>query len=354
MTILKALAMILVVLGHVDSHKFSWFPPYSFHLTIFFFVSGYFYKEIYEKDMFLFARKKFNSLVVPYFLYNFCYAVLTFLLRTRLNIVVDATENFNLKSFFIMPFINGHQYMLYLAAWFVLQLFVIQLVFLAVHSILKKLITSKEFHLMFFLLVALLATYLAKEGYNKSSLGIITIRTLFGMFFFYLGFYYKLVLEKTNIFKVQILLPLFVIQIILLRINNGDLNYGFVWAYYNNLVFTPIVTGVNGIYLYLFISRAISKVLPSNDILLSIGKNTFHIMANHLLVFFLINTLIVWKSSVVTKEVLNNVWYIHNPDKYWLLYVGLGVLIPTYISKFIKSLLKKPIDSDQLVNQGVQ
>ena len=37
-----------------------------------------------------------------------------------------------LRGFFLEPFLDGHQYHLYLAAWFVLQLYLVHLVFQAV------------------------------------------------------------------------------------------------------------------------------------------------------------------------------------------------------------------------------
>ena len=52
--ILSCMAIIFVVAGHIDFGVFDvagMFPYYSFHVGIFAFVSGYFYKEENEKNI---------------------------------------------------------------------------------------------------------------------------------------------------------------------------------------------------------------------------------------------------------------------------------------------------------------
>ena len=45
--ILKALAITLVVSGHLEFRLFDMFPPYSFQLALFFFISGMLFKDKY-------------------------------------------------------------------------------------------------------------------------------------------------------------------------------------------------------------------------------------------------------------------------------------------------------------------
>ena len=48
-TLLKALAILLVVSGHLEFSLMGMFTPYSFQLALFFFISGYLFKEKYLK-----------------------------------------------------------------------------------------------------------------------------------------------------------------------------------------------------------------------------------------------------------------------------------------------------------------
>ena len=67
-SILKGLGIIAVVIGHSSWRLDNIFDPYSFHMALFIFISGYFYKISYEDNCILFIKNKIKSLVIPYFL----------------------------------------------------------------------------------------------------------------------------------------------------------------------------------------------------------------------------------------------------------------------------------------------
>lgn len=69
MDILKGLGIILVVMGHYYL-PFVWFTPYSFHMPLFIFASGYFYNPKYENTPLLLLKKRAKSLLLPYFSYS--------------------------------------------------------------------------------------------------------------------------------------------------------------------------------------------------------------------------------------------------------------------------------------------
>lgn len=82
--ILSALGIIFVVAGHLGYDVFTvggLFPYYSFHVFIFLFVSGYFYKEEAEEDMAGYIWGKCVTLLFPYFLWNLFYGVAAQVLR---------------------------------------------------------------------------------------------------------------------------------------------------------------------------------------------------------------------------------------------------------------------------------
>ena len=49
--VLKALAILLVVSGHLEFSLLGMFTPYSFQLALFFFISVYLFKEKYLYDV---------------------------------------------------------------------------------------------------------------------------------------------------------------------------------------------------------------------------------------------------------------------------------------------------------------
>lgn len=154
-------------------------------------------------------------------------------------------------------------------------------------------------------------------------------RTLFGTFFYFLGYFYRYISEekKINIFKTPYLMIMFVIQIYLLT-KYGNVHYYMVWSDFLGNIYIPIIASVNGIFLYLFISKALSKLLSSNDLLVKIGQHSIHILALHLFIFFIINVIWVNRHDI-DISVLQDVFYREN-QKYWLVYVGSAVLLPTF------------------------
>ena len=107
---LKALAIILVVSGHLEFSVFGMFPPYSFQLALFFFISGMLFKEKYIDDVSTYFVKRIKSLLVPYFCYEVFYLMITSILAKYSGHFLGDTPS--LKTFFVTPFLNGHQLLL--------------------------------------------------------------------------------------------------------------------------------------------------------------------------------------------------------------------------------------------------
>lgn len=65
--ILKAWGIIFVIMGHTASVFSGWI--YTFHMGLFFFVSGYLFYNKKLDTMFVFVRRKIKTLLLPYFLF---------------------------------------------------------------------------------------------------------------------------------------------------------------------------------------------------------------------------------------------------------------------------------------------
>lgn len=60
----KGIAIFLVVVGHIETIPFIKSTIYSFHIPLFFLLSGYFVD--FSKDFGFQVKKMFRSLIVPY------------------------------------------------------------------------------------------------------------------------------------------------------------------------------------------------------------------------------------------------------------------------------------------------
>ena len=91
-------------------------------VPLFFFISGYLFKKSYLDNLIIFFKKRVKSLILPYYLYNTFYLLITIL-------IAKFSGKFwglevSLKNFFLTPFLNGHQFDLSCPLWFVPQLFI--------------------------------------------------------------------------------------------------------------------------------------------------------------------------------------------------------------------------------------
>ncbi len=323
---------------------FNWFSPYSFMLTVFFFVSGYLYNE--APSIFGYIKKRFKRLVIPYYTWNAFYVVIFFIVTS---IGLLQWGPINLYTFFVQPWVNGEQFAFNLAAWFVLTLFLTQLLFVVMRSVLKRFNLSKEY-LIFgvFLLLGLMSTYLSSLGCTNSFFLVLN-RVLFGLPFIQLGFLYKTKLEKYDKPSIISIILLFVVQFSLLHIY-GNLEYNPLYLNYRGNILQPFLSSFTGIWLCLQISMVFAKVfrpqtLPSK-LLKNVGDNSWSIMINQFFGFWLLSTvflffgangfnLTVYKTDIYYR-------YLINGDPHSLiLYVIVGISFPLILSYCLIRLRRK-------------
>lgn len=345
--ILKALAILLVVSGHLEFSLLGMFTPYSFQLALFFFISGYLFKDKYIDDVFTFVKRRVQTLLVPYFLYNAFYLGVTVL-------IAKLTGHFwgkeiTLKNFFITPFLNGHQFDLSCPLWFVTQLFMTMIVFLFLFRTLKKSIDNKYFHLTVFTILGVLAIPVSKI-FPVDPMTLVVIRTMFSVFFVYLGYHYKHYIEQhIDIFTAKWFGVIIVVQSLLWMFNRDydpehgiGLSYVLVWARFDQQLIVPIITALTGIWASLLAVKIAYPYVKDIKFVKLMGENTYHIMANHLLVMYVITAIFLKINGIPIAERANHdIYWIYNPVQTTYLYFVLTMVISTYIGVGLKFLKKK-------------
>ena len=346
-TMLKALAILLVVSGHLEFSLMGMFTPYSFQLALFFFISGYLFKIKYLDDVPGFITRRAKSLLLPYFFYNLFYLMVTVLIFKWTGKFWG--EPISLKNFFITPFLNGHQFNLSCPLWFVTQLFISMIVFLFLFRVFIRMKDNKSFHLVLFSIIGLSAIPLSKL-IVLSPLALVAVRTMFSVFFIYLGFYYREFIEnKINIFTAKWLGCVIAIQSVLWMFNRDydpthgiGLSYVLVWARFDEQMFVPILTSLTGIWMSLFVIKILYPCMKDIKFIRLMGENTYHIMANHIFVMFVITAIFLHLNGIPMEERANhNIYWIYNPVQTTYLYFVLTMIVSTYIGVFLKFLNKK-------------
>lgn len=295
--ILNGIAILLVILGHLDFRILTiggLFPYYSFHVMVFAFVSGYFYKEEATEHPGRYLLHKAKGLLLPYMIWNLIYGLLAAGLRVA---GFGFGDPINIRSLFLEPFLGGHQYALNFPSWFVPALFLVQAVNLMGRKIFDLLpARANAFREMIILsgtlIVGILVVYLAQTGhvwgYYKTP-----GRILFMLPVFEMGVFYRKHLEKRDHVKWYIYFPvLLVIQIAIVKLCGG-LAFSAVWVTsFGNLPFVPYLTTVTGIAFWLGIAKRLSESRSLSRLagaVGTLGNHSFDLMMHHILGFFLWN-----------------------------------------------------------------
>ncbi len=345
-TILSAIGIVLILLGHLDYGILTFgglFPYYSYHVMIFVFVSGYFYKPDDEAHPLQFVIRKAKRLLLPYMIWNAFYGVIVMLMRKA---GFGIGEEISLYNLLIAPFMGGHQFGLNAPAWFIPALFLLEMCDMAARVMVREIyirITGKKsdgedrstetdpgteaytkkgidygkcewIWMALYLAIGVLVVYLAKRGsvydWYKLPGRLMLMAPLFEF-----GRLYKKRIEKADCIPSCIYFPvLFGINLILTHMHGG-LAYSVVWVTgFAGSVLTPFITAFTGIALWLrvsvILSSALGKCVGGQNVqlkngetgsdqavwldrlkelirrcILAVGGNTYSICMHHLLVF---------------------------------------------------------------------
>ena len=330
---LKALAIMLVVSGHLEFSLIPMFPPYSFQLALFFFISGMLFNEKY--NFVEFFKRRFKSLLKPYIIYSIIYLLITIAITPLIGKFWGMDINW--FNELVIPFLTGHQIDLTCPLWFVPQLFT-TLIF---YHICNKF----KLHTIIYIILAFAAIQLGEFKENLYVLYL--LRTMYSLLFVHLGYIYK-TRGQANLFTSKKLYSIITIQAIL-WLTNADytpedgigLSYILVWGDFSNKI-VPILTSITGIWISLFIIEVSWNYIKDWDFLHKIGENTYHIMANHLFVFNIITYLLLWMKNI-PFDVKNSasIYWFYAPLKTTYLYFLAGIVVPVIVAEFVKKVINK-------------
>lgn len=340
--ILYAFGMIFIVAGHCKngglSLGYEWFSPYAFHLGLFAFSSGYFYKKEAEENIGAYVIKKGKHLIVPLYLWNLFYGILVTVLA-QFGFTIGG--ELSLENLLIMPVINGHQYWYNLGGWFVVPLFLVQLQNVLVHRLLSKIVPV--FNEWCFFLLALCegmaGVYLASIGYNTGG-WLVLVRTLYFVPFYEAGILYKRQLEKKErLSSFWYFSVIFTVQLIIILIYGKAPYYTPSWCNdFTDGPVLPFIVGFLGIAFWLRIAKLLEPVIGNSRYIHLIADNTYSIMINQFLGFMAVKALLAfaaqvtpWCSGFDMGAFQNSIWYFYLPgnvNQFRIVYVAAGIAVP--------------------------
>lgn len=336
MDIAKALGIILVVYGHSGAP--FWKFVYLFHMSLFFFVSGYFYQDKYTSNPVRLVVKRIKTLYIPFIKYGIIFTILHNLFfninfYSELNMWQDSSVHyFNSYIDFIKNIIGVLSFakieQLLAPFWFLPVLFCVNILFVGLSYLVQKINITNYIRPILIISLFIMGVVISPQNKVLKLMSISLIELLL----YYAGYLFKKY-GKLFIFKSYVALGCFAILSICL--NFGSINVA-AHQIVNPLFF--ILCSLSGIYICLYLSTKITGVIDENNILYYIGKNTIIILALQFISFKTINYLqiIIFKypTSYLAKPVISN-------SAWWVLYAFVGIFIPLFIQKFVVDNINK-------------
>ena len=332
--IAKGIGIILIVFGHIRNSNSD--PTllnaisfvYYFHVTLFFFLSGYFTSP--DRNFSEYAGKKVKQLLIPYLGANFILYIVESLVH--LLIMKDGIVNTGLV-YFLRILLGIEPVNLAGATWFIMSLFWVGIAYWIIYHLCKN---NESLTLICSIIIAIL-------GYTLQVVcnfyGVVFIaRTCIIISLYALGHFFKIkgyldnITRKTagaivsSIVSLVILLCFFFV--IKYRVN-------FFWQRGDNLLFFYI-TGLSGTILIISISHIISSTIKKIVFLPYCGAGSLWILIGHYVVFLLINIFQIAISRVSDYSGLNMICYNSN-NGWWIIYLLLGTMIPLSLKKLFST-----------------
>ena len=339
--IAKAFALFFVILGHLvvnDSKLFNWI--FSFHMPLFFILSGMTLNVDKYDNIFIFIKRKSKSLIVPYFIFaSIGFVVSYFVYEWKMKLTI--------KRIIKGLFYHTQPEVLHVGQiWFLVALFVAGVLFYILEKyILKN--KSKLFTFFIYLVISIIGfnilnilktSSVIKLPLKFERLPFKVDTALTAVIFLKIGNVirkYNIIENIGNISKIKyviFIIVLLCINILVGTDTNGYVNicscvYGGYINYY--------LASISGSLVVLLISLKIKR----NKILCYYGKNTLPMFAMHSLLIALVTyiaSLIFHKSYIPLQNISIEMSILFTIIIYILLFLVSYVynLIKNYVNQY--------------------
>ena len=297
--IARAFAIIFIVIGHTLVHSqhcslvFKFL--YSFHVLLFFILSGYTFKIKKEKFL-IYVKNKFIRIMIPYFVWALLFLIPYMLFGGTVEESIGTSSSFDLKTQIInILYGNGNMSALKQnsSLWFLPALFTMEIVYYFVINLINK---NRKLQIP--VLVILLALSYITNMFFPIILpwGINTVLEL-GIFFYvgYLLIYQNIFDNKSKLCDNSFITFILTIGLLACFLNNH--NVSCIEYEYGNFTLA-LISGLTLSIFTIYIAYLINK----NKFLEYIGQNTMGILVFHKLIILVFQT----KLGVISSMLENS------------------------------------------------
>lgn len=292
---IKGFGMILVIWGHINIPLAGETIIYTFHMALFFFLSGYLIKENVQRGFTETVKKKSAGLLIPYVLFG----LISIAIDASKDVLIDR-ESFNVlyavKSFF---YINGSTG-LNAPLWFLVSLFLVE--------VLNAAATKFNINKLFVLLASAGIGFVFSQIGHPVHFGLHTV--FIGLFFYTAARYCK---EWNVIERAQGSISKY--AFVLTALAAVNIVFGFILnpriSFYNNIFGNYLyflIAALAGCLFTMVLFRGIKREVR---ILNYYGRNTLLLLSTQYILFFgygvvehIIGTSFMTQDSYITSAII--------------------------------------------------
>lgn len=331
-SVFKGIGIITVVIGHSGCPGLLHDFIYLFHMALFYFVSGYFFKDKHLCYKFQFVIKRLRRLYVPWVLYGVIF-VLAHNLFVNIGIYASSYEGYNMMPYTTQEILSRiisvlamrWQELLLSPLWFLKSLLVSNIIFLFLLWECKKLKFSPRREIQTFAVIYIIAGIVSQF---IESLPMNLGREFMAVGIMYIGYQAHKNIKKIKFSRGYAILA-FCVLLCCTQIGHVE----FSCAKITNILFFTVCT-VCGIYLVYYISSWLSKFNKVSVVLSFIGNHTLEIFCLHCLAFKIVTALV--SDQLEAFPVVK--------DHYlWPFYTLVGITLPL-LSGYSYTLLKQMLN----------
>lgn len=291
MRALYLMAIVFVVDGHTTlGDLFSMdglFRYYSFHLMLFAFGAGYFFR--FHGGVLRDVAARAGRLLVPLYVWNIVYGVGAALLRCFGGFEIGAP--LNAYTLLLAPLADGEHFVWNLGAWFIFPLFLAQVIYSLLRCASRAFAGDNE--VLTFLACLLLgsaAVELCHAG-RQDVLPLFLNRALILLPGYAGGQLYRRCLEKRDTLPTVPYLMGLVVLRALLCVRYENLAYLLSsCTYFTCGAFGVYAGGALAVAFFLRLSRLLAPFVAKSRLALYASRHTFDIMMHHFMGFFALNS----------------------------------------------------------------
>ncbi|MCB2357842.1 acyltransferase family protein [Clostridium estertheticum] len=286
----KGFAMILVMFGHAPILLPIQAEVYTFHVPLFFFMSGYLFSNIKYNNFSAFLKKRIITIGIPYFCFSFIEYIYFFVFNNKQNVSP-------LKSFIgtLIPLRYNNGTLHNGTLWFIACLFMCEMIFFLIVKWTKndkrKIITCL---VVSAIIGGIYNTYIGKPLPWSFDVAFIAV------VFYGIGYLIKGMENKVSkLVSIKYLVVFLIINVIIghlnvlymnARVDMSSIKYGNYFLFFGS--------AISGIMASLIFCR----LLPKSKLLIYIGKNSIIFFAFHQMILYPIIDKLITHISFLTSE----------------------------------------------------